>query len=92
MDTLIHADVFFFVTAIAVVIVGFVLAIAGVYFILILRDVRYIARRAREGSDQLTQDVNDLRATLRAEGAQLKMLIDGLTRMFGGEKKRSRRK
>lgn len=92
MDTLIHADVFFFVTAIAVVVVGFVLAVGGVYLILILRDLRYIIGRAREESDQIVQDIHDLRATVREEGVRLKMLIEGFRNLFGGEKKRSKRK
>ncbi len=90
METLIHADVFFFVTAIAVVVVGFVLAIGGVYLVLILRDVRYIVRQARTGSDQLSQDLHDLRVILRTEGSNLRTLIGGLKKMFG-EKKRSKR-
>ena len=92
MDTLVHADVFFFITAIAVVIIGFVLAVAGVYIILILRDVRYISGRVREESDRLTEDIHDMRTVLRTEGFHLKTLIDGFHRMFGGEKKRSKRK
>ena len=48
MNTLVHADIFFFVTTIAVVVVAAALAIALMYLVRILNDVKKIAEQVRE--------------------------------------------
>src|SRR6185369_15127233 len=49
MQDIIHADIFFFITSIAVVIFTIIAAIVGMYMIGIMRDVRQITRRVRDG-------------------------------------------
>ncbi len=68
MDTLIHADIFFFITTVAVISLTIVVVIALVYIVLILKDIRYISGKVRKESDVIIDDVHELRANVRAQG------------------------
>jgi hypothetical protein len=76
MDTLIHADIFFFITAIAVVVLSLTLLVALVYLTAILRDVKHITERARTEADLIAADIGELRRDQRKEGFPL-------TKVFG---------
>ena len=76
MGELVHADIFFFVTTVAVMVVATILAIALVYAIGILRDVRAIVRRMRQASESLESDFNALRHSVQQKGAKAHMLVD----------------
>lgn len=68
MDTLIHADVFFFVTTIAVVVVATVLTIVLLYLVKILRNVKRITEQVHEETVLFREDLRDLRGQVRHEG------------------------
>lgn len=79
MRTLIHADIFFFVTAVFVVLLTIFLAIAGTYFVLILRDMKEISRKIRAEGEEIIEDVNELRKKIKEDSAGLR----GIARMLG---------
>jgi len=79
MKTLIHADIFFFITSVFVVVLTIVLAVAGVYFILILRDMKDISRKVKIEGGEIINDVKELRERIEEEGAGLR----SLGKMFG---------
>ena len=60
METLIHADIFFFITSIAVVILTIILAIAGFYFIRILRSFDAISEKLKETVNTASDDIQDI--------------------------------
>lgn len=60
MDTLIHADIFFFITSIAVVVLTILLVIAFVYFIQILVNFRDISKILKNGVDNASEKVEEL--------------------------------
>ena len=94
MDNFLQADIFFFVTTIVAVLVGILFVVVLVYAIKILRDARYIIRRAREESDLIFRDVEELRKFLKKEGskaARVTQFIRGITSLFA-KHKRSRKK
>lgn len=68
MDTLVKADIFFFITSIATILITLVCCIALFYAVQILRDLRYIVRRFREESDQVINDMESLRSYVKEEG------------------------
>lgn len=72
MNTLMKADIFFFITAIAVIILGILLAILVVYIIKISRDIKYISGKAKNEADLISQDLSDLRENVKEKGANLK--------------------
>jgi hypothetical protein len=75
MDTLIHADIFFFVTTIAVVVVGLVFTIALIYFIKILGDIKEVTGQVREETVLFREDLGNLRSDIRREGFRLERLL-----------------
>lgn len=79
MRTLIHADIFFFITSIFITVLTIFLVVAGAYFILILRDMKDISRKVKMESEEIIGDVKELRQKIREEGSNLK----GIGKMFG---------
>ncbi len=65
MEAVLKADVFFFVTTIAVVILTILGIIIGVYLVRILREVEYIARVAREEVDELSEDISEIAGNIK---------------------------
>src|SRR3989344_5409205 len=93
IDTLIQADIFFFITAVAVVVITIALLVALAYFIQILRDVRYVTRRIREESDRVLSDVEHLRGFIKKEGEKVldvKEFLGGVIGTFLSKRKSSR--
>jgi hypothetical protein len=93
MEQFVKADIFFFITTLAVVVTSIVLTIAFVFIIQILRDVRYITKRIRKETDGLLEDVHDARNFVKKEVKQaldIRELISGIMGMFV-KKKRSRK-
>ena len=88
MDTLIHADVFFFVTTIAVVMVGLTFTVALMYLIKILSDVKSITREVKEETVLFREDLHGLRSDARREGFK----IARFAKFFGDILKRKRAK
>jgi hypothetical protein len=76
MDDLIHADIFFFVTTIAVVVVGIGLSVALYYAVGILRDVRAVVQKVRKASNELEQDFEDLRVGVKNESVRVRTLFE----------------
>lgn len=95
MTELQHADIFFFITAIAVVFVGVGMSVCLYYGILILRDLHLMVRKARKVSDELERDFEEVRANIRNEGERVRavfeMGIGFITRQFSrsGQKRKT---
>jgi hypothetical protein len=93
MDTLIHADIFFFVTTIAVVVITIALTVLIVYLVKVFRNVRKITEAINEETALLRRDIGDLRNEVRARGARAVGAFDWFERFFGKTtKSRSRKK
>lgn len=86
MENLIHADIFFFITSVAVVVLTILVIIALIYFIKILKNVKDISETVRDGVDSASSHVEEL----------LNKLMDNpiFRFMFGKnrEKKKTRKK
>ena len=82
MDTLIHADVFFFVTTIAVVVVGAALTVALIYLAKVLSDIKKITAEVREEAVLFRKDIAEVRAEMKHQGSRLKSMIDLVTGMI----------
>lgn len=76
MDTLIHADIFFFVTTIAVIVLTLLLIVVLIYLIMALRRIKTIAEQIRDETILFREDIHDLRASVQKEGFKLKSLFD----------------
>lgn len=80
-ESFIHADIFFFISTIAVVLVSIGAIVALFYVIRILRDVREVSDKVKEESGEIMGDLKKLRANLRDEGVKWKHVV-GLARTF----------
>lgn len=67
MQSLIHADVFFFVTTIAVVILAIILAVVLVYIAIILADIRELSRTIKKEGAEIIDDVHAFRDEVKEE-------------------------
>ncbi len=90
MNDILHANIFFFITSVVVVILG-VLAIFAFYYILgILKNIRDITDRAQRGSEVLAGDLQDLRANIKEEGMRfrhIKKFLKGYSKWFPSDDK-----
>ena len=80
-ESLLHADIFFLITTIALVIVSTGVIIALVYVIHILKAVKDITDRIREEGVEIIADLKALRKNLRDEGFKWKHVFS-LARNF----------
>ena len=71
MESLIKADIFFFITTISVVIVSIVLVAVLIYFLLILIDIFGLIKHVKKEGEEIINDVHDFRANLKEEGGFL---------------------
>lgn len=94
MNSLVQADIFFFVTTAAIMVVTIALVIALVFFIQILRDVRHVSKRAREESDRFLTDMEELRRFLKKEGKRainVKDVVGSIIGTFSPKQKSPKR-
>lgn len=75
-ESLIHADVFFFISTIALVVISVGLAIFLYYGIRIAQNVREISDKVKAESSELVADLKKLRFALRDEGVKWKHVVD----------------
>lgn len=61
METLIKADIFFFITTIVVVLVAIVFVIVGYYFIRTLRNIRDITEKVKNMAEVAEEDFEHMR-------------------------------
>ena len=76
MTEIVHADIFFFITATAVIIIGLGMLIALYYVVLILRDVRAVAQKVRKASDELEQDFEIVRTEIKNGGLRVRTIFE----------------
>jgi hypothetical protein len=74
MNTLIHADVFFFVTTIALIVVAVGVVIIIVYVIRILRDVAAMSRTIKKETEVVLGDIELLRTSVKNNGFKFRYL------------------
>jgi MFS superfamily sulfate permease-like transporter len=78
MTEVMKSDVFFFVTTLAVIVVSFMIAIALVYLISILRDARKLSSRARLEGEAILDDLGNAREEVKQGGRKIFEMITAL--------------
>jgi hypothetical protein len=86
MDTLIHADIFFFITSIAVVVLTILLVIAFIYFIQILVNFRDISKTLKSGVNNASEKVEEMLENL-AENPVFRFIFGSKTKRKKASKK-----
>ena len=80
--SLIHADIFFFISTIALVVISVGLIVALFYFIRILRDASFVSKKIKEESTELIADLRRLREGLKEEGVKWRHVSDMIRNFF----------
>ena len=75
MNTLMQADIFFFITSVAVVVLSIGVAVLLYYAIHIMRDIRAMVAKVRKAGDEIEQDFESLRMHLHEEGTKGKAIV-----------------
>lgn len=78
MSEVLHANVFFFITGIAVIIISAVLCVLLYHLIRALRSIRRILSRIEHGTEVVAEDLQGIRAQFKRGG-----LIGGLLSVLG---------
>lgn len=91
MNTLIHADIFFFISTICFILVTIALIIVLVYVIKILRDVSELTRKVKEESIEIIDDVRALREDIETKGFGISRLVKFFGKLYL-KRRRSARK
>jgi len=92
METLIRADIFFFITSIFVALLTVGGVIALFFIIPILKDLRYLSKIARKEGDKLAGDIGELRDAVKEEGARVRSIADYFLDLFIRRRKAGRKK
>ena len=73
MNDILKSDVFFFVTTVAVIVITVLVGVLIAYVIRIMSKVSYIADKAKQQTDLLSEDLGELRANMK-QGFKLRHL------------------
>ncbi len=76
MTEVVHADIFFFITSLAVMLVTAGMLVLLYYLIPVARDIRDIVAKIRRAGESVEKDFDALRVNVREEGAKSKALVD----------------
>ena len=87
MNEVAKSDIFFFITTIAVVLFTLFLIVGIYYLIKILDDIRYISKKAREGTDIISEDLSDLREKVKNNGAKVSYFTNFFKKMHNKKKR-----
>lgn len=79
MTDIVKADIFFFVTTIAVIVISVLLVALLMYAMKILRDVRHISDTARKEIDEVVKDIGELRINVKKEGSRFGVIASTLS-------------
>lgn len=87
MNDFLKQDIFFFITTMAVVILTVTLAVALIYIVKILRDIKYISKKAKTEADIITEELSGLRQNVKEHGAKLKYFSSFFNSIYKKTKK-----
>lgn len=87
MEQYLKADIFFFITSVAVIALTVLLGIALIYLILISKRIHYILGKAREETDLLSGELAILRSNIRGTGFKIAHLLKFFAHIQKGKNK-----
>lgn len=64
-------DIFFFIASVCAGILAILLTIALIYLIALIRDIKYISSKVKTEADNLSEDIDHLRQSVKKKGFQL---------------------
>lgn len=92
MEDIIKADIFFFISSVAIIVFTICAIIIMFYVLRILKDMKNISRNMSQESDKFMNDIDSLRETVKAEGVKVMTVADFFLNLFIRRQKRSKEK
>lgn len=92
MQTIVHADIFFFITSIALVLLTIGLSIALFYSIKILRNLSEVSKVVKEEGTEIVNDVREIRGKIKERANSVTSNFDIIKRLVGTLVRRRKRK
>ncbi len=83
MDSIVHADIFFFITSIAIVLVTCGVLILLYFVIGFMRDAREAARAVRRMSEKVESDFSSIRDNVKSQASRVQGVFDTVTTLAG---------
>jgi hypothetical protein len=74
MSEVLHANIFFFITGIAVIVCSAIFCVALFHAIKVLKSMRRIMNRIEEGTEIITEDILHIREYFTQEGFMARLL------------------
>ncbi len=90
MNPIIQANIFFFITSIAVVLVTLLVIVLLIYLVLILKDFRGVSRKVKQETDLIAMDINEALTHIREKGAAMSSAFDFFKDLTRKEKKKKK--
>ena len=90
MNNLIQADIFFFITSVAVVLVTLLLVVFLAYMVMIVRDFRGVSRKVRQETELLAMDIDAAREHIKKKGSDIISAFDFFRDLTGMKKKKKK--
>jgi hypothetical protein len=93
MNEVLHANIFFFITGIAVIICTALLCVALFHGIKVLTSIRRILYRVEEGTELIAEDMQHIRAYFAEDGILLRLIkkLFGKSQSGNEEEERTKR-
>ena len=88
MSEVLKANIFFLITALAVICITIILAVVLIYLVRILKDLKVISRKLKEQTELLSEDVNVLRKKIKEKEWRWSDLLAYVSGWWNGRKGR----
>jgi competence protein ComGC len=89
-QSLLKADIFFFVSTIAVVVLTVLLIIGMVYILGILRTIKQISRTAKTGAETIVEGIEEAKDEMRKDDYVPSAVVDIFKKLFNKSNKRKK--
>ena len=92
MSDVLQSDIFFFITSVAVIFITIAVLIILMYVVNILRDISKFFSALSKGTEELTQDMHQVRMKLQDSGVWTGFLLSIVTAVAGFSQRAKARK
>ncbi|MBL8031358.1 MAG: hypothetical protein JNK33_03480 [Candidatus Doudnabacteria bacterium] len=89
-DSLIKADIFFFVATIGLALLTLLLVVGLVYIVSILRTIRRISKTAQAGTETIVAGIQEAKATVSKDGFVPETLFSIFRKLYTKQAKRKK--
>lgn len=89
-SSIIHADIFFYITSISVVVVTIMLIVLFYYVVRIVRNIEHTSEKIKEEGDNILEDISMIRESIEDQGSKFAGVLKFIFGSFWGSKRASR--